>query len=394
MSGMLLVVALLLFALMWIGHACLWTALLNRVYGHPLPKFLLKAWRYLTGLTIAAFPLLLGGGLRDDALEVYPFPEELGALATRAYAAVCLVVGGLVFPVITIARRCAAPPDCVVSQTTRTLDLWPDYGAKLIGDGKLALATRLPANCVFRIDFTDLTLTLRGLPSEWEGLTILVANDFHFHGTPSRLFFERVIDEMAADPMPDVLCLLGDFVDTERHHEWVSPLLGRLSARDGKFAILGNHDLHYDPAHLRRELAASGYTVLGNGWVDATIRGVPCVVIGHEGPWFRPPPDLSGAPGHFRLCLSHTPDNFYWGVANRIQLMLSGHVHGGAIRLPVVGSIFVPSKYGRRFDQGVFEQDGTTMVVNRGLSGREPIRFRCNPQVLRVRLVGRGDSLT
>jgi uncharacterized protein len=394
MSGMLLVVALLLFALMWIGHACLWTALLNRVYGHPLPKFLLKAWRYLTGLTIAAFPLLLGGGLRDDALEVYPFPEELGALATRAYAAVCLVVGGLVFPVITIARRCAAPPDCVVSQTTRTLDLWPDYGAKLIGDGKLALATRLPANCVFRIDFTDLTLTLRGLPSEWEGLTILVANDFHFHGTPSRLFFERVIDEMAADPMPDVLCLLGDFVDTERHHEWVSPLLGRLSARDGKFAILGNHDLHYDPAHLRRELAASGYTVLGNGWVDATIRGVPCVVIGHEGPWFRPPPDLSGAPGHFRLCLSHTPDNFYWGVANRIQLMLSGHVHGGAIRLPVVGSIFVPSKYGRRFDQGVFEQDGTTMAVNRGLSGREPIRFRCNPQVLRVRLVGRGDSLT
>jgi predicted MPP superfamily phosphohydrolase len=394
MSGMLLVVALLLFALMWIGHACLWTALLNRVYGHPLPKFLLKAWRYLTGLTIAAFPLLLGGGLRDDALEVYPFPEELGALATRAYAAVCLVVGGLVFPVITIARRCAAPPDCVVSQTTRTLDLWPDYGAKLIGDGKLALATRLPANCVFRIDFTDLTLTLRGLPSEWEGLTILVANDFHFHGTPSRLFFERVIDEIAADPMPDVLCLLGDFVDTERHHEWVSPLLGRLSARDGKFAILGNHDLHYDPAHLRRELAASGYTVLGNGWVDATIRGVPCVVIGHEGPWFRPPPDLSGAPGHFRLCLSHTPDNFYWGVANRIQLMLSGHVHGGAIRLPVVGSIFVPSKYGRRFDQGVFEQDGTTMAVNRGLSGREPIRFRCNPQVLRVRLVGRGDSLT
>ena len=106
------------------------------------------------------------------------------------------------------------------------------------------------------------------------------------------------------------------------------------------------------------------------------------------------PPDLSGAPGHFRLCLSHTPDNFYWAVANGIQLMLCGHVHGGAIRVPVVGSIFVPSLYGRRFDQGVFERDGTVMVVNRGLSGREPIRFRCNPQVLRVRLVSRVDSST
>ena len=83
--------------------------------------------------------------------------------------------------------------------------------------------------------------------------------------------------------------------------------------------------------------------------------------------------------------MSHTPDNFYWG-ANGIGLMLCGHVHGGAIRVPVIGSIFVPSIYGRRFDEGVFEKGGTVMSVNRGLSGREPIRFRCNPQVLRVTL--------
>ena len=112
--------------------------------------------------------------------------------------------------------------------------------------------------------------------------------------------------------------------------------------------------------------------------------------MGHEGPWFAPPPDLSAAPpGLFRLCLSHTPDNFYWGIANRVGLMLCGHVHGGAIRVPIIGSIFVPSVYGRRFDTGVFEKGGTVMAVNRGLSGREPIRFRCNPQVLRVTLVRR-----
>ena len=52
----------------------------------------------------------------------------------------------------------------------------------------------------------------------------------------------------------------------------------------------------------------------------------------------------------------------------------------------VVGSIFVPSVYGRRFDQGVFERDGTVMVVGRGLSGKEPLRFRCRPQVLRLTL--------
>ena len=87
--------------------------------------------------------------------------------------------------------------------------------------------------------------------------------------------------------------------------------------------------------------------------------------------------------------MSHTPDNFYWAIANRIGLLLCGHVHGGAIRIPVVGSIFVPSRFGRRFDMGVFEEAGTVMVVNRGLSGREPIRFRCNPQVMRVTLKAR-----
>jgi uncharacterized protein len=111
------------------------------------------------------------------------------------------------------------------------------------------------------------------------------------------------------------------------------------------------------------------------------------VMVGHEGPWFSPGPDLRGAPeGVFRLCVSHTPDNFYWGQRNRVGLMLCGHVHGGQIRVPVVGSIFVPSVYGRRFDMGVFEGNGTVMAVGRGLSGKEPLRYRCRPQVMRITL--------
>jgi uncharacterized protein len=388
MSGMLLVYELLLCALAWVGHACIWTALLNRVYSYPLPKYFLKGWRYLTGVIILAFPLVLIFGVNGDSRVTTNEWEQV----VLAYAAICIFVGGVLFPVITIARALRKQPGCVLSQTTRSLDLWPELGAALIGDGKLAVATRVPGNCVFRIDFTDLTLALRDLPPEWEGLSILVVNDLHFHGTPSRVFFERIIEELVSAPAPDIVCLPGDFVDTLTHHEWIQPLLGRLTAREAKFAVLGNHDVHYEPDRLRQELAAAGFAVLGNGWQEATIRGVPCVVFGHEGPWFAPPPDLSGAPDHFRLCLSHTPDNFYWGIANRVSLMLCGHVHGGAIRLPVIGSIFVPSRYGRRFDQGVFERDGTVMVVNRGVSGREPIRFRCNPEVLRVKLVRRVNS--
>lgn len=388
----LIVIAL---ALAWIGHACLWTALLNNVYGRPLAKYVLKVWRYATALIILVFPLLIISAFdfqftRNGWEPVHGWWGRL----VLSYVAVCLVFGGIIFPVLTLRRLLRKPPSCVVAEATRTLDLWPELGQTLIGDGIFAFAGRIPGNGVFRVDFTDLTLALPDLPPAWEGLSILVLSDLHFHGSPSRLYFERILDELTAAPPADLVCLLGDVVDTHTHREWIGPLLGRLPAIEGRFAILGNHDRHHDPDRLRSDLAAAGYTVLGNGWREVMIRGVPCVVVGHEGPWFGPPPDLSAAPpGLFRLSLSHTPDNVFWARTNRINLLLCGHVHGGAIRVPVVGSIFVPSLFGRRFDMGIFDEGGTVMVVSRGLSGREPIRFRCNPQVIRLTLVGGGGFI-
>jgi predicted MPP superfamily phosphohydrolase len=66
--------------------------------------------------------------------------------------------------------------------------------------------------------------------------------------------------------------------------------------------------------------------------------------------------------------------------------MLSGHNHGGQIRLPIFGSLFVPSRYSRRYDMGTFHEPPTVLHVNRGLSGKEAIRFRCRPQVSRIQL--------
>lgn len=393
----MLILVLLVVAVAWVGHACLWVAVLNNLYARPLPKQPLKVWRLVTGVVILAFPWLV-----LNIFNTWPLaldrPPEPGADSFNGtlgrvlfgYALVCLTFGGLVLPLITLRRALRTVPACVVSERTRTLDLWPEYGDKLIGNGKGQLATRVPGNCVFKCDLTELTLQLPGLPPAWDGLTVLLVSDVHFHGTPSRLYFERIIDELTAGPVPDLVCLGGDYVDTDTHYEWLQPLLGRLDAKEGRFAVLGNHDRYHAPSRLRAELTAAGYTVLGNGWREVTVRGVRCVMIGHEGPWFRPGPDLDGAPppaDAFRLCVSHTPDNFYWGVAHQIGLMLCGHVHGGGIRVPVLGSIFVPSLYGRRFDCGVFAEGGSVLVVGRGMSGKEPLRIRCNPQVIRITLV-------
>lgn len=373
-------ILLVLFGFAWVGHACIWTSLLNYVYARPYPKGMLRVWRQVTGVIILAFPFLAV----ESNFEA-PAQSPIGLLV---YLAPCLFLGGVVFPIITVRRALRRPPTCLVQETSTTLDLRKELGDEVIGNGKGRAVAGFTFNDVFRVDFTETVLVLPDLPEEWDGLTILHLSDVHYHGTPSRSFHERVMAEIETRwPNPDLVCLTGDFVDTDEHHEWIKPLLGRFRGREGNFAILGNHDQLHHPDVVRASLAAAGYTVIGNAWKETVIRGVRCVVVGHEGPWFKPEPDLTNAPTDcFRVCLSHSPDQFYWGIRHGIGLMLCGHVHGGQIRVPVIGSIFVPSVYGRRFDMGVFERAGTAMVVSRGLSGKEPLRFRCHPQVMRITL--------
>ena len=382
MTEVLILVAL---GFAWVGHAYIWTAVLNDTYARPYSKALLKPWRHFTGLVILAFPLiplswlLLEWGTDHGAFLI---------LWSGYYLAACFYAGVIEFPIATWIRYRQRPPKCVVSESTHTLDLKQELGPEVVGDGKGQRAAKLSFNCIFKVDFTELTLALPNLPPALDGLTILHLTDVHYHGTPSRSFHERVLSEVQNRwPQPDLVCLTGDYVDTDEHHAWIGPLLGQLRGREGNFAILGNHDSLHHPEQVRMSLVEAGCAVLGNGWKQVPIRGVPCLLAGHEGPWFRPPNMEKPPESAFRLALSHTPDNVEWGVRHEFNLMLCGHVHGGQIRVPVIGSIFVPSVYGRRYDMGVFESGGMTMVVSRGLSGKEPLRFRCHPQVMLLKLV-------
>lgn len=379
-----------------IGHAAIATALLNYLYGQPLPKPLLRLWRYATGVWIAAFPLLAWWA----APVTWPLPwsegrplpagEALrmgGPSAVYGYGLACLAVGGVVFPAVTVRRWLRRPPAALLAEHSQRHDLDRQLGPAAYGDGKMAWAARLPFNDVFRLEVTRQTLAPPRLSTPLDGLTILVLADLHFHGTPSRLWFEQVLAAAAELPGPDLICLLGDYVDADTHISWIEPLLGRLSARIGKYAILGNHDVRHRPAAVQHALQAAGYTLVAEGVHVCEHNGQLIAVIGHEGPWRPAPPrELPWPPGAFRLGLSHTPDQFYWAVQQEIDLLLCGHVHGGQIRLPLIGPIFVPSRYGRRFDSGVFQRGGTVMTVCRGLSGREPLRFRCPPQLLHITL--------
>ncbi len=375
----------------WVGHGYVWTGVLNYLYARSLPKKLLKPFRVFVGVIIVGYPALCLVAWRLSQ-TVSPLGEDwvgiLALVGVWLYLYVCAAFGFVAVPLVSLYRFLRPKPKAVVAEKSDLLPLGKHLGVAAVGDGKLRWMTTLPLTDCFTVELTHQTLAVPGLPAALDGLTLLVVSDLHWHGTPSRAWFDAVFDHLCALPPADLVVMAGDVVDTDHHHAWIQPVLGRLTATGHKLAVLGNHDAKHDPKQLRAELAAAGYTVLGNGWRELTVRGERVVVVGHEGPWFQPGPDLTAAPaGPFRLCVSHSPDNFPWAVRNGCGLTVAGHVHGGQVRLPVVTSIFVPSTYGRRFDQGVHELPGGVLAVSRGLSGNEPLRFRCRPQVLRLTLV-------
>jgi len=379
-----LVLQFLLFALAVFGHACLLMVMLNVVYSQPYHKKFLSALRALAGLVIWGGPIAFAYFQGIDVLAMIRNAALPGEYLLAGYLVLALVMACVLFPIATIRRRMRRLP-VGVHEVTTILDVVKELGNPPWGDGPKMRMARRPLNDIFHVDFTTLTITRPDLPAEWDGLTLLQLSDLHFFGTPSREFFDCVVRRCLSDGVPDLLMITGDIVDDEPYLAWIEPILAPLRWKIGAFAILGNHDWWQDFDTVRQNFRNLGIHVVSNSWEQIDVRGRPMTVIGHEGPWFRPAPDLSKCPAEgFRVLLSHTPDNIRWAKRNGVSLVLSGHNHGGQIRVPFFGSIFVPSKYSRRYDEGTFFESPTFLHVNRGLSGKAPYRLFCRPQVTRL----------
>lgn len=368
-----------------LGHAYLMTVGLNVLYAWPLPHGLLRITRKLDVVVILLGPLLFSYALDMTGSQQLLWSAGSPRFYLAPYTVLCVLAGFVLAPFFQLfywARR-QAPQ--VVQTRSQVVDVAQELGYMPAGRGKKRSLAFFPGNQLFQVEFVEKTLALPRLPAAWDGLTILHLTDLHLCGTPDRHFYRHVIERCLRDGVPDLVAVTGDIVDSSWHHRWVVPVLGRLRWQIAGFGILGNHDAWRDEVSIRRRMRRTGLNCLGNGWQQIDVRGHPMLVIGHEGPWFTPLPDLTGAPGDcFRLLLSHTPDNLPWARRHKVDLMLAGHVHGGQIRLPVIGSMFVPSRYSRRYDCGTFYAAPTVMHVSRGLAGQHPLRLFCRPEVTRI----------
>lgn len=363
-----------------LGHLVLMVGLHNWLYGQKLPRRAGKVVHVLLAVAVACFPLLIIYAFSWRLTTMMHWNQHQGwRHGLQFYLAVSFLAGLVWLPFVTFVRFFRKEP--VREVRSEVVDVARQLGKPPVGNGHHAFLARLPRNEIFHIDYAEKTLTPARLPAAWDGMTILHLSDLHLHGTPDRDYF-RVILDRCGQWNPDFVAVTGDIADTDTHHRWIIPLLGRLRWKQAAFAILGNHDYWQDAELIRKRLRRIGMTVLENNWVEVPVRGEKLVVVGNEEPWLATKVDLGGCPRDpFRLCLSHTPDNLPWARKEGVDLMLSGHVHGGQIRLPVFGSVLVPSACGRRHDAGLFEETPTLLHVSRGVSGEHPVRYNCLPEV-------------
>jgi predicted MPP superfamily phosphohydrolase len=356
-----------------VGHAYHLVLVINYVSALGLRK---RPTDLIRDLVFTAFWLssafLLWQHLKDPWWR-WPWPG-------RIYPLMCVVSGLVIMPICSWRIATRRRPGGI-SGTSQTLDVARELGqANLIGRGRHSWLLRVPGNQSFRLRLREWELALPNLPANLDGLSIMHISDLHFAPCFDRRFFEFVVS--ACLPwQADLVLITGDLVDHDDGVAWIEPLLGQLKGRLGKFVILGNHDHDHKPEATTHALAHAGFETLEGCWTALEVDQSTLAIGGTSQPW-GPALDHRRQPSaDFRILLSHSPDLLYQAEAWGIELMFAGHNHGGQIRFPLVGPVFMPSRYSRRFDRGFFRAGETLLYVSEGVAGKHPIRYGCIPEV-------------
>lgn len=366
------------------GHFALVVFVYNRLHALAWPRRTIKVADrlLLSSACVLALIFLLGGPAWFSA------PYQIAGWLMAVFIVPCWLIPKL------RERR----PAALLSNDTAHSDVANRLGFAPVHGAEARWLASFPRNQLLQIAVQQKTLQLQELPPELDGLTIAHLSDLHMTGKLGREFYDVIVDETNA-LNADLVVITGDILENEKCLPWIMPTLGRLRARCGRFFILGNHELKLKNVQpLRDALGAAGLVDLGGRCIPLTINRAPVEMAGNELPWFGTAPALPAlsteSPGPsrrpFRILLSHTPDQLPWAQQHGFQLMLAGHNHGGQIRLPYLGALITPSRYGSRYAGGLYDEPPTLMHVSRGLGSARPIRLNCPPELalLILRSVG------
>lgn len=252
------------------------------------------------------------------------------------------------------------------------------------------------------IDLTETTVALRGLPEAFDGARIVQLSDIHMDEF-TEPFFVREVVRRVNSLAPDVVLLTGDFVSygpRSRHFgigaAWqCANLLNEIECRH-RYAILGNHDHMVSVKDVTAALTANGIPVLKNQYLSLEqlgnrtggriwLAGLDDPYKGKPDPELAIPVSIRNVPGEPLILMCHAPDYADTLTASApgqsVGLMLSGHTHGGQVRLPLAGPLVLPPM-GEKYVHGWFRFGAMQLYVNRGIGTvGVPFRLACPPEI-------------
>jgi len=239
-----------------------------------------------------------------------------------------------------------------------------------------------------RVEISRVPVKIANLPDAFAGMTIAHLSDIH-HGLYTGLDYINRCVEIANGLKPDLIALTGDF--TYGGKQYIEPCaesLKNLKAAAGVYAVLGNHDYYAGASRVARALRNASINLL----IDAQDRiehsGSKLCLLGVDDLYYgdtdidRLMRDVpKEAP---RIALAHNPDFIEEFAVKRqhVDLMMSGHTHGGQIRLPVLGAPHISSSYGQRYAIGLNRNGSMQVYTTRGIGTiLLPSRFDCPPEI-------------
>jgi predicted MPP superfamily phosphohydrolase len=269
--------------------------------------------------------------------------------------------------------------------------------------GALALAARKGFLNSRDLQLIEIDIGLENLPASFDGLRIGHMTDIHAGPLVPRELIREGVD-LVMGARPDLIVLTGDFMNGNRgilrpnngsfkqhHYDYCIEELQRLNAPFGVFGVMGNHDFWSGKKlaeAIVEDLGSIGIRMLRNESVVLENGGDRLYLLGVDDYW-QDSYDLKRATRSVpregcRILLSHNPDvnEDITRMQEHIDLVVSGHTHGGQIVLPVLGFPYLLSPFGQKYRAGLVRDHRRQTYISCGLGAYlAPIRLNCPPDV-------------
>jgi len=251
--------------------------------------------------------------------------------------------------------------------------------------GNLSKVARYAIDEAASLSLERVEIKLPRLPKKLDGFKVIHLSDIHHSPFTGLDHIERTV-KIANRLKPDMFVLTGDYVSHDAKYIGpVAEVLGRLEAEFGTHACLGNHDHWTDAEHVTRSLKDAGIQVLINEGHRFEARGASIWLAGVDDHMVGKtdlPAALKGSfPDEFKLLLAHNPIIFRKAVRAAIDLTLSGHTHGGQVkvRTRTPKDRLIPR---RRLSAGLHQRKDSHIYITRGIGTVVlPVRYQCPPEI-------------